>query len=55
MDYLFVADTLTAPTVTMLKYAFDVASLGDDVFNGDWCTNQLEGLHFLPLCVGDEA
>ena len=41
--YLFSsADTITAPTEEMYAYATRVASLGDDVFSTDECTNALE-------------
>lgn len=41
-DLISSADTITAPTEAMYTYAARVASLGDDVFGADECTNALE-------------
>ncbi|KAG8834377.1 Threonine aldolase [Serendipita sp. 399] len=49
----FCSDTVTAPSTAMLEYAMKTASIGDDVFGWDYCTNTLEQ-HMAKVC-GKEA
>ena len=52
-NFISSADTVTAPTEEMYAYATRVASLGDDVFGTDECTNTFEA-HVAKL-AGKEA